>query len=136
MSANIEVTVGSFLEYNSTGSTYVEIAEVMNFAGPAYKRKSIPLPALHDTVLAKKTGRQDSGEVTLTCGWTKAAYGLLLGLFKANTSKIYRFSYADVSTESFTGRIIAVGQKSNDESECTFDVTIDCSGDTTFSAAA
>lgn len=135
MSASIEISVGTKLEYNTTGSTWVELTEVQDFNGPNLKRKSIPLPALNDTILAKKAGRQDSGEVTLTLGWTKTVYGILLGLFKANTSKGYRFTFADTSTDAFTGRIIAIGNKVKDDDMITFDVTIDVSGDTTFTAA-
>lgn len=136
MSADVEVSLNTKLEYLSTApSTYTEIAEVYDANGPEHQRKVIMLSALRDLIARKKVGRADSGSVTLTLGYTKTIYNLILGFFKAGAAKTFRFTMPEGSTESFSAFVTKVGKRVPDDEKITFNVTIEIDGDTTFTPA-
>jgi hypothetical protein len=136
MSADVEVSLNTKLEYVSTPpSTYSEIAEVYDANGPEHMRKVIGLSALRDLIARKKVGRADSGSVTLTLGYTKTVYALVLGFFKAGAAKTFRFTMPEGSTDVFSAFVTKVGRRVPDDDKITFQVTLEIDGDNTFTAA-
>lgn len=136
MSATQEVSYGTKLEVNTTGSTWVEIGEIKTASGPNYQRKEIPLPALRDAVTRKKSGRLNLGAVEITMGYNKTGYDFLLGYIKGKTAKPWRLTMPEGSTEAFNAEVIGLTKSAPDDDVVTMTATIMVDGDSTWTPAA
>lgn len=130
-----ELSYGTILEYNSTGSTYVELTKVYDASGPGYERKEIMLGNLRQDVARKKLGRLNIGDVTLKCGYNKTGYDFFITEIKANNYKNYRFTMPETSTEIFPARVKSISKTYSDDERLVYDVVLSCDGDTTWTKA-
>lgn len=131
MSNSIEVSYGTTLKYNSSGTTYTEITEILDMKGPMKKRKVINVSAIADTITFKKGGRLDAGEVTFQCGFVKAGYTILNGLLTANTATGFKIENPTNTTQTFSAVVTDLGKTYPDDEKITFDVTLAITGDDT-----
>ncbi len=131
MSNSIEVSYGTTLKYNSSGTTYTELTEILDLKGPMKKRKVINVSAIADTITFKKGGRLDAGEVTFQCGFVKAGFVILNNLLTANTATSFKLENSTNTTCTFSAIVTDVGRTYPDDEKITYDVTLSITGDDT-----
>lgn len=132
MSQSIQISIGSKLELNTTGSTWVEIGEIQNMDGPSKSRKDIPLPALADTVTYRTVGRADYGQFTFTIGMTASGFNFINAYFVSKDLKNYRITDPDTSTETFAAFVMSITRSFPDDEKITADVTLAITGASTY----
>jgi hypothetical protein len=136
MSTSIEISAGTKIEYSTNGgSTWTELAEVINVMGPKKKRKAIDVTVLRDSAKRKKAGKPDYGQATMEVGFTKANFAIISGWFDAGTVFLARITDASTSTEAFTTFVTDLERKFQDDEKVVADLTLEADGTSVFTAA-
>lgn len=131
--------VGTTLQYSTDGgTTWNSLAEVLNISGPGMTRDTIDTTAL-DTSGGYRTfiaGFKNPGTLTFNASFEKSQYNTLKTQFESDTLVKYKVTTPDNSTFEFDGLVTEMPLTIPPDDKITMDVTIQISGQVTFTAGS
>lgn len=123
------------------GANWVNIAEIINLAGPSMTRNTIPVVTLDsiDGYIEYLSGFRDGGNLTFTMIFRRDTYQIALTDFESDTLQNYELYFPqddeDTSIE-FEGLVTEMPLTVPAEEKMTVDVTIKISGRPTLNSGS
>lgn len=121
---------------NTTGSTYVQVAEVTNISWPGYKRDAIDVTFMDSVDQFREflPGLMDGGDVTIEFNWVPSATDQILTYMTAATATNFKITYNAGVNVIFKGIVTSYQPQSNLGEKLSASVTFKVSGKPTWAA--
>jgi hypothetical protein len=124
-------TQGTQVQVRDAGGTLRQILGVVSFSGPGGQAAVIDATTLASTRKEKDMGLPDEGQFTLTCKWLSADVGQLrlLALRAAGTVGSFLVTYANGSTDTFSGLVLGAPRSGGTDAHIEVTYTIEVTGE-------
>lgn len=127
------------LDYSTAGDgSYTEATQVINIQTPQSKVKEVDTTHLKSTnaVRTFMPGFRDEGAIKFKANYVKAQQTLLRNLHKGRTTSTWKLTLPDGSTWIGPAFISDMGTEVPEDDRLTCDLTLKCTGEWTWTAAA
>jgi predicted secreted protein len=141
MASNAVAGVGTrFRRWNTTLTSWQDIAEINSITGPGMTRDTIDVTSLDSTGGYREfiTGFRNAGTVALAMNFTRDTYDQMKSDFESNLAKNYEIVLPDVenTTLEFEGLVTELPLSIPADDKITADVTIQISGQVVINSGA
>jgi hypothetical protein len=132
------LSLGGELHYSTVdANSFTELAGIINITRDGTEITSVPTHVLKTAWEEFRAGRKKAGTLTFSLKFTAANGGILHGFANAGTHKDWKVELSDGSTFVCEGFITKLGDTHDEgDSEVVMDVTIQFTGQPTFTAAS